>query len=90
MKAACPHCFDNTISKAHGCEKCQQTGFIDMQFAKGALYEPRCRLCGAEGFGMHISEDGKSPTMDDVEDACCIACSSHNLEWILVGYSQGG
>lgn len=39
---------------------------------------------------MHISEDGKPPTQEEVGDACCIVCPSHDLEWILVGYSQGG
>ena len=66
MKAACPHCFDNTISKSRGCDSCRGTGFVEAQFAKGVIFEPHCRECPTSGFGFAIREDGTPPKEEDV------------------------
>lgn len=83
MKAKCPNC------KGSGCDKCKD-GYVEFEFAAGMLYIPKCRDCGAEIPGFHISEDGSPPAENLVEGCCCVECDSENVSWELEGYSSGG
>ena len=90
MKAACPHCFDNTAHQAQGCEKCQQTGYIDVQFADGVVYELWCRTGDHRSLGFHIDAGGDPPPDPVMESICCSKCGAKAVEWRPEGYTEGG
>ena len=65
MKAKCPHCDS-------GCERCSETGFIEVHFAEediGHYHAILCNLCG-RNVGGALHRNGTEPPKVDPYSIC--------------------
>ena len=90
MRAKCPHCFNSETKNSLGCERCKYSGWMEVKFSAGIMYEPECLDCHEIGFGFHIAEDGIPPEDFMTESIECPECESKNIKWYMAGYTTGG
>ena len=73
MKAKCPCCIS-------GCNKCDQSGKIDVKLAEGNLWTRACVICGFEN-GGRIEKGDKEPKELSGK---CVMCGAPT-RWVLLG-----
>lgn len=78
MKALCPDCL------GEGCETCQHSKAVSVEFAKGSLFTMECTnsACGFQN-GGRIFDGAKPPE----EPERCIFCKSPS-RWLKIGESK--
>lgn len=82
MKALCPYCIEKGLPKQ--CEKCNSTGYIEVNFPQGRKYkryDKVCNVCNKVVGGCFSGTGLPEPKIS--EHAICPYCDTNDLRLVL-------